>query len=174
MSIFCNCTFMTISGMKRIKIMSHCKQTTLNYIFKRQRRTSARTVRFFYLDTRWVASIATVAVWVDFAALFAHFDKQSSNLQLDSKERSTFSGLRKSLCGFTFINNLVIMCDALVELAHLACQKVCSTQAYVFQKHTAYHTRDRDPEILGKIQGVINTVRLAKSLRRGYSTEFKL
>lgn len=63
---------------------------------------------------------AVKAVWVDFAALFAHFDKQSSNLQLDSKERSTFSGLKKTLCGFTFIKNLAIMCDALEELAHLS------------------------------------------------------
>ena len=63
---------------------------------------------------------AVKAVWVDFAALFAHFDKQSSNLQLDSKERSTFSGFRKTLCGLTFIKNLAIMCDALEELAHLS------------------------------------------------------
>ena len=71
---------------------------------------------------RWVvfSYSAVKAVWVDFAALLAHFDKQSSNLQLDRKERSTFSGLRKTLCGFTFIKNLAIMCNALEELAHLS------------------------------------------------------
>ena len=57
---------------------------------------------------------------LDRSTLFAHFDKESSNLQLDSKERSTFSGLRKALCGSTFIKNLAIMCDALEELAHLS------------------------------------------------------
>jgi len=68
------------------------------------------------LDTRWLASSyrAVKAVWVDFAALFAHFDKQSSNLQLDSKERSTFSGLRKTLCGFTFIK-ILLSCAMLLR-----------------------------------------------------------
>ncbi|XP_022907289.2 E3 SUMO-protein ligase KIAA1586-like [Onthophagus taurus] len=76
------------------------------------------------LDTRWVASslMAVKAVWTDFKALYNHFLEASEEKQRDLKKRSSYKGLCSTLSSTTFVHNLVLMYDALDELADLSLQ----------------------------------------------------
>ena len=80
------------------------------------------------LDTRWVASsVRTIrAVWETFPGLHKHFVTYASDPLRDGR---VYSGLASQLATREFVQNLVMMYDALEELADLSLelQKRCIT-----------------------------------------------
>ena len=71
---------------------------------------------------RWVASsYRTIrAVWRDFTALCAHFDKAAVDAGRSQAERAKFAGLKKKLASEAFVKDLALMKDVLREVSSLS------------------------------------------------------
>ena len=101
------------------------------------------------------------------------FDRQSSNLQLDSKKFHLFWSQKDSLWVCIHQKCYYHVRYALEELAHLS----ESLQQASISLPKAHRRITREIEILKSRKetgGDYYTVRLAKPLRRGHSTDFKL
>uniref|UniRef100_H3AKH7 HAT C-terminal dimerisation domain-containing protein n=1 Tax=Latimeria chalumnae TaxID=7897 RepID=H3AKH7_LATCH len=74
------------------------------------------------LGTRWVSSSARSvrAVWQNNAALVQHFENASTDTSRDSKQRATYKGLKNRLTDTSFVLNMGLLFDALVELKELS------------------------------------------------------
>uniref|UniRef100_H3A966 HAT C-terminal dimerisation domain-containing protein n=1 Tax=Latimeria chalumnae TaxID=7897 RepID=H3A966_LATCH len=70
------------------------------------------------LGTRWVSSSARSvrAVWQNYTALVQHFENASTGTSQDSKQRATYKGLKNHLTDTSFVLNMGLHFDALVEL----------------------------------------------------------
>jgi hypothetical protein len=74
------------------------------------------------LTTRWVASShrAVKAVLNNFNSLYDHFRKASGDRQLAASTRNEMMGMMRILSSRTFVENLLLLSDALAELSILS------------------------------------------------------
>uniref|UniRef100_H3AY60 HAT C-terminal dimerisation domain-containing protein n=1 Tax=Latimeria chalumnae TaxID=7897 RepID=H3AY60_LATCH len=74
------------------------------------------------LGTRWVSSSARSvrAVWQNYTALVQHFENASTDTSQDSKQQATYKGLKNRLTDTSFVLNMGLLFDALVELEELS------------------------------------------------------
>jgi hypothetical protein len=73
------------------------------------------------LSVRWVASSRRTvnAVLKNYPALCEHFNRASTDMSRDARERSKYDGLKKMITSVEFVANLNAMSDALDELGDL-------------------------------------------------------
>jgi hypothetical protein len=74
------------------------------------------------LSVRWVASSRRTvnAVLKNYPALCEHFNRASTDMSRDARERSKYDGLKKMITSVEFVANLNAMSDALDELGDLS------------------------------------------------------
>lgn len=75
-----------------------------------------------FLDTRWVASSARSvrAIWNNNKPLYIHFETAANDDKRTSTDRAQYKGLIKILTSKSFILNMGLVLDALIELESLS------------------------------------------------------